>query len=76
MYVYVYIYIHIYIYVYVYIYIHVFMHISIDNSALLKRLQVIASTVALKKAQLAEDSAEDLATIPRVGIADLERKVL
>ena len=52
------------------------MHISIDNSALLKRLQVIASTVALKKAQLAEDSAEDLATIPRVGIADLERKVL
>ena len=26
-------------------------------------------------AQLAEDSAEDLATIPRVGLADLEREV-
>ncbi|KAL1528741.1 hypothetical protein AB1Y20_010073 [Prymnesium parvum] len=37
--------------------------------------QVIAATAALKAAQLKEDSAADLATIPRVGLADLERKV-
>jgi len=36
---------------------------------------VIRSTADLKRAQLAEDSAEDLATIPRVGLADLEAKV-
>jgi len=36
---------------------------------------VIESTKTLKAAQLAEDSAEDLATIPRVGLADLERQV-
>jgi len=36
---------------------------------------VIESTRALKEAQLKEDSAEDLATIPRVGLADLERTV-
>ena len=35
---------------------------------------VIRSTADLKRAQLAEDSAEDLATIPRVGLADLEAK--
>jgi hypothetical protein len=38
-------------------------------------LQVIDSTAALKRAQLAEDSPSDLATIPRVAIADLERAV-
>merc|ERR1719221_675941 len=37
--------------------------------------EVITSTAALKAAQLKEDSAEDLATIPRVGLADLEREV-
>jgi len=37
--------------------------------------EVIAATKALKEAQLKEDSEEDLATIPRVGMADLERKV-
>jgi len=37
--------------------------------------EIIESTKALKAAQLAEDSAEDLATIPRVGLADLERTV-
>jgi len=36
---------------------------------------VIASTKALKEAQLKEDSEDDLATIPRVGLADLERTV-
>ena len=36
---------------------------------------VIRSTADLKRAQLAEDSAEDLATIPRVGLVDLEAKV-
>uniref|UniRef100_A0A7S2CTU1 Peptidase M16C associated domain-containing protein n=1 Tax=Haptolina brevifila TaxID=156173 RepID=A0A7S2CTU1_9EUKA len=37
--------------------------------------EIIEATKALKTAQLAEDSPEDLATIPRVGIADLERTV-
>uniref|UniRef100_A0A6U5MC85 Peptidase M16C associated domain-containing protein n=1 Tax=Calcidiscus leptoporus TaxID=127549 RepID=A0A6U5MC85_9EUKA len=37
--------------------------------------EVISSTAALKAAQLKEDSAADLATIPRVGLADLEREV-
>jgi Zn-dependent M16 (insulinase) family peptidase len=37
--------------------------------------KIIAATAELKKAQLAEDSEEDIATIPRVGLADLERKV-
>ena len=37
--------------------------------------RVIDSTRALKAAQLKEDSPEDLATIPRVGLADLERVV-
>ena len=37
--------------------------------------RVIADTKALKEAQLREDSPEQLATIPRVGIDDLERKV-
>merc|ERR1719424_2657867 len=36
---------------------------------------VIESTKALKEAQLKEDSEQDLASIPRVGLADLERKV-
>merc|ERR1719424_1843334 len=36
---------------------------------------VIVSTKALKEAQLKEDSEADLATIPRVGLADLEREV-
>jgi len=36
---------------------------------------VIAETSKLKEAQLMEDSPEDLATIPRVGLADLERTV-
>ena len=36
---------------------------------------VIGATKALKEAQLLEDSAEDLASIPRVGLADLERKI-
>jgi len=36
---------------------------------------VIAATAALKAAQLKEDSPEDLATIPRVGLPDLEREV-
>ena len=37
--------------------------------------QVIENTATLRAAQLAEDSAEDLATIPRVGVADLDRTV-
>ena len=36
---------------------------------------VIESTKSLKEAQLKEDSEEALASIPRVGIADLEREV-
>ena len=36
---------------------------------------VIAETAALKEAQLKEDSADDLATIPSVGLADLRREV-
>ena len=36
---------------------------------------VIAATAALKEAQLKEDSADDLATIPSVGLADLRREV-
>jgi len=36
---------------------------------------IIADTKALKEAQLREDTPEQLATIPRVGIADLERQV-
>jgi len=36
---------------------------------------VIDATSRLKAAQLAEDSAEQLATIPCVGLADLEREV-
>jgi Zn-dependent M16 (insulinase) family peptidase len=36
---------------------------------------VIESTKALKEAQLKEDSEEDLKSIPRVGLADLEREV-
>ena len=36
---------------------------------------VIASTKALKEAQLKEDTPEQLASIPRVGIKDLEREV-
>jgi len=36
---------------------------------------VIADTAALKAAQLKEDDEADLATIPRVGLADLERAV-
>merc|ERR1719217_794405 len=36
---------------------------------------VIDATASLKAAQLAEDTPEQLATIPAVGLADLERKV-
>lgn len=36
---------------------------------------VIRATIDLKEAQLKEDSPEDLATIPRVGLQDLEQKI-
>ena len=36
---------------------------------------IIDATASLKAAQLAEDSPEQLATIPSVGLADLERNV-
>jgi len=37
--------------------------------------EVIDKTVSLKEAQLKEDSTEDLATIPRVGLSDLDTSV-
>ncbi|KAJ1445570.1 Metalloenzyme, LuxS/M16 peptidase-like protein [Pelagophyceae sp. CCMP2097] len=37
--------------------------------------RVIAETKALKEAQLREDSPEDLASIPAVGLADIDRKI-
>jgi len=45
---------------------------AMDDAAVQR---VIDETVALKTAQLAEDSPEQLATIPAVGLADLERDV-